>query len=149
MEKADFGAPLTCPEDPAREDYAFDGWYTAVAGAEKYDFSAPVTADARVYAHWIQTVASVTFDGNYEGAESQVVKVAIGASVQEAPAPRRDGYDFTAWYADSAATQAFDLTTPIGEDTTLFAGWALKEYTVTFSANYEGGPETTAQVLST
>ena len=147
VEKADFGAPLTRPADPAREDYAFDDWYTAVAGAEKYDFSAPVTADARIYAHWIQTVASVTFDGNYEGAESEVVKVDIGSAVADAPAPERTGYDFTAWYADAAATQAFDLTAPIGEDTTLFAGWALREYTVTFSANYEGGAETPVQVL--
>lgn len=39
-------------EDPEREGYEFDGWFTAAEGGEEFAFGQPVTADTTVYAHW-------------------------------------------------------------------------------------------------
>ncbi len=145
--QAEFGQPLTVPAVPEREDHVFADWYASAAGADKYDFSAPVTGNTRIYARWTQTVATVTFDGNHEGAAASQSKVDIGASVK-APKekPEREGYDFADWYSDAACTQAFDFGTPITDDTTLYAGWTAKEYTVKFYANYEGGENIVTKV---
>ena len=67
-----------CPKldfEPSREDYLFAGWYTAAADGVLFDFTAPVTANVTIYAHWTyngpnwadpyQTVGSITkYDGS-------------------------------------------------------------------------------------
>ncbi len=53
--------------------------------------------------------------------ESQVVQEADTAV---APAePVSDDYEFVGWYTDKAYTQAFDFSTPITSDLTLYAKW--------------------------
>lgn len=47
------GQTVSQPEDPVREGYVFDGWYTAAEGGEKFDFSTVITASMTLYAHWI------------------------------------------------------------------------------------------------
>ena len=67
-----------CPKldfEPSREDYLFAGWYTASDDGVLFDFTAPVTANVTIYAHWTyngpnwadpyQTVGSITkYDGS-------------------------------------------------------------------------------------
>ena len=145
--KAEFGQPLTVPAVPEREDYAFADWYATATGTEKYDFSTPVTENTRIYARWTQTVATVTFDGNYENAEATQSKVDVGSAVKKPKAkPEREGYDFTAWYTDAACTLEYDFSAPVNGDTVIYAGWEVKEYTVKFYANYEGGENITTKV---
>ena len=43
---------VTPPEDPTREGYVFDGWYTDPEGGEKFDFSTIITESIVLYAHW-------------------------------------------------------------------------------------------------
>ncbi len=58
--------------------------------------------------------------------ESQVVQEADTAV---APAePVSDDYEFVGWYTDKAYTQAFDFSTPITSDLTLYAKWTVKGY---------------------
>ncbi|MCM1395848.1 MAG: InlB B-repeat-containing protein [Corallococcus sp.] len=45
--------------------------------------------------------------------------------------PTKEGYDFTGWYLDEACTQPYNKDYVTG-NLTLYAGWKLKEYTVTF-----------------
>lgn len=147
QEQAELDQPLTAPAAPEREDYVFAGWYASATDAEEYDFSAPVTGDARIYARWNQTTATVTFDSNYAGSEPETKKVDIGGTVKAPGKPKRDGYDFSAWYADAGCTQEFDFSAAIQGDMTIYAGWTVKEMTVKFYANYEGGQNITTKVL--
>ena len=48
------GQTVTAPEDPTREGYTFDGWYTAAEGGEKFDFSTVITESITLYAHWVK-----------------------------------------------------------------------------------------------
>jgi len=84
---------------------------------------------------------SVTFDLNYEGAPAaEAVSVAGGATVDE-KVPERDGYTFDAWYTDLDYKTAFDFSTPVEEDMTLYAFWKnnASEYVgVTFDYGYYG-----------
>ncbi|MBR3147274.1 MAG: InlB B-repeat-containing protein, partial [Eubacterium sp.] len=43
---------ITKPDDPHRQGYTFDDWYTAAEGGEKFTWSGTVTEDIVVYAHW-------------------------------------------------------------------------------------------------
>ena len=66
---------------------------------------------------------TVTFDLNVEGLtgapEAQTVP---SLNTVEAPAdPEFEGYTFYGWYEDEACTRKFDFTSPIYNDTTLYA----------------------------
>lgn len=42
------------PENPSREKYTFDGWYTAAEGGDLFDFDDSVNSNVIIYAHWIE-----------------------------------------------------------------------------------------------
>ena len=46
------GDKVTAPEAPSIDGYKFDGWFVDPEGTTAYDFSAPVTKDIVLYAHW-------------------------------------------------------------------------------------------------
>ncbi|QPZ38163.1 InlB B-repeat-containing protein [Paramicrobacterium chengjingii] len=46
--------------------------------------------------------------------------------------PIREGYAFTGWYTDADATELYDFNAPVVADVTLYAGWTINSYAVTF-----------------
>ena len=85
---------------------------------------------------------TVSFNLGYDGApviESQSVVIKTNATAPDNPT--RDGYDFGGWFADPSCTIPFDFAArEIMEDTTVYAKW-FKQYTITYSLNYEGATE--------
>ncbi|MBR0031532.1 MAG: InlB B-repeat-containing protein, partial [Treponema sp.] len=68
------------------------------------------------------TSYTVTFKTNGGSAvDSQTV--AAGETAKEPEDPKKDGYKFGGWYADSALTSLFSFATKIVKDTTLYAKW--------------------------
>ena len=51
------GSAAAPPPDPKMAGYAFAGWRTGASGGAPYDFSAPVTGDLTLYAHWSLVVS--------------------------------------------------------------------------------------------
>lgn len=83
------GKAVTEPRDPERDDFDFVGWFKE--GAETpYDFSAPVTEDFSLYAHWQQEtvtgnvrltwIENEAYDFVFEGGHSPA-SAEIGGSV--------------------------------------------------------------------
>lgn len=145
--QAEFGQTLALPADPEREDYAFDDWYTSLTGSEVFDFSKPVDANVRIYAHWKQTMATVTYDGNDASVAKVVRKQRIGEPLTDVPEPKREGHRFVNWYVDAATTQLYDLSAPVSEDMTLYAGWKKRTYTITFDEHYDKGSTTKVKTV--
>ncbi len=58
--------------------------------------------------------------------ENQTVQEADMAAMPTEPVS--DDYEFVGWYTDKAYTQAFDFSTPITSDLTLYAKWTVKGY---------------------
>ncbi|WP_382389243.1 InlB B-repeat-containing protein [Leucobacter albus] len=137
--------PATEPTGPTRAGYTFTGWYTDEDATDAYDFEAPVTADLTLYAGWTISTYSVTFDTD-EGNTIAPVTVEHGDRATAPADPTRDGYTFTGWYTDAAATDAYDFDAPVTWDVTLYAGWAINEYTVTFES--VGGTVVTAVTVN-
>ncbi len=138
------GEAVSKPEDPERDGYTFDGWYTDSATTAAYDFSTAVTFDLTLYAKWLNASAKVytfTFDLNYYGVSPSTITQNIeeGNSAVRIEDPLRTGYDFSGWYTDSDGTSAYDFATAVTANTTIYAGWTRNDYntgtnTYTFEA---------------
>ena len=95
------------------------------------------------YTDWNGEEYTVTFKANGgtfdDGKDTRTVTVGSGWLV--APEyPTKDGWVVAGWYtsADGGKTladTAYDFSTPVDRDITLYAAWKLAEYTVTFDAN--------------
>ena len=146
------GETAESPSAPTRSGYTFNGWYTKPSGGSKFDFDSEITGDITLYAHWSSPDSgsssssseryTVTFECNGGSAvASQTVR--DGRTASEPEAPQREGYRFQGWYTDSALTQAYDFSTPVRGNLTLYAGWisstAPEQCTVTFVLN-DGNP---------
>ena len=46
------GDTATKPENPTKDGYEFEGWFTDSAFTQEFDFEAEITADVTVYAKW-------------------------------------------------------------------------------------------------
>ena len=46
------GNTATRPDDPKRDGFTFDGWYTDATYTTEFDFSQPITSNTTVYAKW-------------------------------------------------------------------------------------------------
>lgn len=58
------GEKAVKPDDPARDDYTFTGWYVDEELTTAYDFEIPVTSDMTLYAGWEEVVVwTVTVNG--------------------------------------------------------------------------------------
>jgi uncharacterized repeat protein (TIGR02543 family) len=129
------------PDEPTRNGYTFDGWYTAKdgGGARLYATSA-ITEDITVYAKWIPQY-TVTFDSAGGAPATQTRTVTSGTSLgaENMPnEPAKSEYNFEGWYTgqNGGGTQ-FTGTNIVTEDITVYAKWTIVQYTITF--NPDGG----------
>ena len=71
---------------------------------------------------------TVTFDANGKDAaipDSQRVKEGRAAT-EPSTKPQCKGYTFAGWYTDAACTKAYDFSSPVTADMTLYAKWVKK-----------------------
>ena len=115
-----------------REGFVLEGWYKDAKYESRFDFLTDrVTANTMLYAKWSAVEPIVTFDSvGGSDVESQTLK--YNTAVKEPANPYKDGYKFIGWYSNRSCTDKFDFSTAVKEDITLYAGWELIYYTVTF-----------------
>lgn len=106
------------------------GSTTIQAKVDHKTYSCAVTVTQQNY----NTVYTVIFDSN---GGSDVTEQAIydGSCAYEPEAPTREGYVFDGWYADNDLTTAYDFTTPVTGDITLYAKWTR----ISVSISLDGG----------
>lgn len=140
----DYGNPLNIRGlgTPTKNGYIFDAWYYDRACTLIVDcYNDTFYSDTTLYAGWIASAPSyctVTYDsmgGSYVSSR----RVDYGDSVGASEAPYKDGYDFAGWYTDRACRNLFNISAPIYEDITLYAGWSKTVSAVTITFNTKGG----------
>ena len=137
----------TAPTPPTRDGYTFAGWYTDAATSAGKEFTfgtTKVTDNITLYAKWTANDVVLTFDGNADDvdvAENVPTNITgkFGDTVQQPADPTRVGHEFTGWYTVKEADQQtdatkFDWTQPLKSSQTLYAGWKIKSYKLTFDA---------------
>ena len=122
--------------------HIFYGWYDAQTGGKQYvDADGNSTArydkteNCTLYAQWSYAPrCTVTFDPNGGIlAGKNTSEQRSNDSVQYKPDdPTKEGHTFTGWYQDSACTQRWDFDDWVAGDMTLYAGWHILDYTITF-----------------
>lgn len=132
--------PIGNVEIPAREGYAFRGWYTKADGGERVEFETTSTLDKDtiLYAHWTEAVYQVTYQGQDFSWTNKNVK--YGSTVKAPTSSNYDveGYTITGWYT----TRTYDEGTEwnfaedtVTQNTVLYAKYEAKAFTITFDAN--------------
>lgn len=106
----------------------------SAAGHNNYCDS-PIACDAKGNLYYINDSGTlfklsggvkVSFETG-EGSKVDFQTTADGKLVKPAD-PTRDGYTFGGWYTDEACTQAYDFSTPVTADLTLYAKWTKNAF---------------------
>ena len=94
-----------------------------------------VTSDVTIYSVWTAVPTyTVTYDANGHGRTwVDYVQVEEGQSVTSPENPVADpGYKFVAWYTEPECNNTFGFGTSITKNETLYAGWELESYSITY-----------------
>ena len=113
-----------------RKDYKFVGWSRANTGegeliADKQKVSAlSIVKNERInlYAQWQQLKCMVKFVTNGGSIIAPVV-LNYGDRAMASEATNRDGFEFGGWHTDASMNVAFDLSSPVTADISVFAKW--------------------------
>ena len=133
------------PTGLSKTGYTLDGWYTDKDCRTAYDFSSKVTGDITLYAKWNINSYKVSFDSN--GGSSVAAQSATYNTAASKPAdPSKTGFNFAGWFTDKDCTTAYDFSSKVTGDITLYAKWNINSYTVSFDSN--GGSSVAAQSVN-
>lgn len=131
------GGTLDALPTVTKTGYTFADWYTDKALTAKFDKTVAITADTTLYAKWTINKYTVSFNVN-GGSEVAAQTVEFnGVAVKPEADPTKAGHVFAGWCSDEALTVAFDFTSNITADTTVYAKWVKQTFTVSF--NVAGG----------
>ena len=124
------GNLLTAPEDPKAEEEDKIFWYWSYEG-EKYDLSTPVTADLSLYAVFAASTHNVIFvNGNW--ISSQTVEHNTPIEKPTDPTNNDATIRFYHWSLTENGKEAYDFSTPVTSNITLYAVWGENRHNVTF-----------------
>lgn len=125
---------------PVRNGYSFLGWFTDKTNG--YQISESQIVDSRdetYYAHWQIHKHVIHFDtngGNKIDDASKNYGESLLAGISE---PTKLGYHFNGWFtAKNGGTKITEKDVLGDSDTTLYAHWTAKKYTVHFDGNVKG-----------
>jgi len=128
---------------PTRDGYTFRGWwFTDKNGYERevtdwLVFSGEPVRDVTLYAHWVLTHYTITFDAH--GGEVFPAHETTGDDwrVASLPTPTRADHEFDGWYMDVVGVREKVTESYVyKEDVTLYAHWVYNSvhHTITFDA---------------
>ena len=79
------------------------------------------------------TKATITFDPNYQGAQTFDEEYTIGQPIGTLPTITRTGYTFLGWFDEPTGGNQITSSTVINDDDTYYAHW-MEDITITFNA---------------
>lgn len=128
-----------------RSGYTFSGWYEDAELTTLFDFDTLIVRNITLYAKWTINSYSLTFVlGNSD--DDVVIAGDYNSTFTYPEDPERTGYDFKGWYLDEERTEEFTSNRIPSENTTVYASWQIKEYTVNFYTDSSTTPIYTEEV---
>lgn len=143
------GKTVAPAQGPTLVGKVFKGWSTTmqgdspVADLNAFDFNTPISDAANQGANgktlnlyaWYAKSVNVSFIAN--GGTAVPSQTIAEGDTAASGQTTRTGYTFRGWSTDKDNYTAFDFTTPVNEDLTLYAFWDAKLVPVTIVYMYE------------
>jgi|GEM_PF-6239367 len=124
-----YNTTLIQPVNPTRTGYTFVAWQPT--------FPSKMPAeDLTLVAQWTPNLYSVSFDSKGGSMVSSINQEYL-KTITQPNNPTKAGHTFTGWYTNAETSVLYDFATLITENRTLYAGWQIQSYTVTFK-NWDG-----------
>ena len=128
------GNKATKPADPAETGWTFGSWFKEAACTTAFDFNTAITSDLTLYAKWteesvtppVPITYTVTFNANGHGTAPAAQTVESGNKATKPADPAESGWTFGGWFKEASCTTAFDFSTAITGNITLYAKWTEK-----------------------
>ena len=124
------------PEAPTKTGYTFTGWYEDQTLTELYTFNEMPNKNITLYAGWTSNANVITYKMN--GGTNNKSNPSSYQTGEEKTllTPTKTGYTFTGWYTDSTLKNKIEkITSSMNKNITLYAGWAINKYQITFDSN--------------
>lgn len=139
--------------EPIRDNYLFDGWYTAAEGGTKIESTSDYSTN-ELFAHWSASTCTITYNANggtgapASQTKSRGIDITLSSQI-----PSRSGWYFLGWATDSNAASSEYLAGDrfsADADTTLYAVWRTRSYEIAYDANDgTGAPEAQTKIHGT
>lgn len=123
VQTVESGKTATMPADPTETGWVFGGWYKEKECTNAFDFATPITGNITLYAKWTVAAYTVTFDANGHGTAPAAQTVEHGKTATKPANPTASGWTFKGWYTEAACTNAYDFSTAVTGNITLYAKW--------------------------
>lgn len=137
------------PNDPEKEGYTFEGWYTDLDGTKKFNTNSdcPITDNLSLYAKYSPIQYSVTFlDDDFNPA--QIIYANYNEPLKEDPTePVKKGYTFDGWYLNASFTDRYIIGTNVTKNLSVYPKFSATKLSVWFDTG-EGGPTIPTQIIS-
>ena len=118
--------------DPARDRYAFTGWFTAAEGGEEITLQTIFASDQTVYAHWVPA-HTVTFDANGGDVSPEAGQTNHTGRLLSLPEPAWEKHYFDGWFTAPDGGDKVTEQTVFASDQTIYAHW-IQAYDIVFDA---------------
>ncbi|MCF7932177.1 MAG: InlB B-repeat-containing protein, partial [Acholeplasmataceae bacterium] len=122
-----FNTDVDVPLSPTKIGHTFAGWSPSVPGVMPAE-------NLTLTAQWNVNQYTISFESN-GGTFISAMTEDYATNVTEPDDPYYYGYEFDDWYIDSELTTPYEFTTMPADNLTLYAGWILGTYTITFDTN--------------
>jgi uncharacterized repeat protein (TIGR02543 family) len=123
-------------KNPSKEFHRFNGWYLDNELTLPSPSILTPDDDITLYAKWLEAFNTVSFNTN-NGIILNSIQVdeELPFDLESVKTPTKDYHEFVGWYLDAELTIPAQENMILEENITLFAKWAIKQYSITFISN--------------
>ena len=129
-----YATAVSEPSAPAKNGYIFDGWYSDEALENKYVFNTIPAENITIYARWKLARYEIKYHlaGGVNDEENPSEYTILSENITFKQ-PKRDGYEFRGWFADSGLSIGITgIATGSFGDKEAFAKWEVIVYKATY-----------------
>lgn len=138
-------ASLNTSKLPDLDYYTID-WYSDDSFSSSVTFPYTLSEDTDLYAKCTPKTFQVSFITDDDSITIPKQAVTYPASAAEPTGLSKTGYTLDGWYTDKDCTTAYDFSSKVTGDITLYAKWNINSYKVSFDSN--GGSSVAAQSVN-
>ncbi|MBN2503832.1 MAG: InlB B-repeat-containing protein, partial [Bacilli bacterium] len=134
--RLEFADVLPTITDPGKYENTFDGWFENTGLTTPFTTTNMPAADFAIYAKWIPNQYSISFETN-GGNAITAITLDYDSTINLPADPTKQGYTFAGWFTDAALSTPFTLPLMPEYDFTLYAGWTINVYNITYYYDLE------------